>query len=123
MIDQDAFIRETARFFGHTVEDALAARDLLHLRNEDVVARFTEAARFARTFGLNIRSVAGMIAESGTGIEPWEATVVYSSQDRAPIREAEKRFAKRGDWGGTILALLDEVDRLRDDVARPSPDA
>ena len=33
--------------------------------------RFNQVAKFARTFGLNIRSLAEFVAQTGTGIEPW----------------------------------------------------
>ena len=125
MNDPDAFVRQTAAFYGHEVEDAFAARDLLNLRPEDLVVRLTQLADFARTFGVNILSLAGLIAETGTGIDPWKTDDRYSSEDWKRVRDAEDRLASGGDWPGTILALLDEVERLRTNEephdGRPSP--
>lgn len=75
--------------------------------------RFNDVATFARRFGLNIRSLAELIAETGTGIEPWQPRGELRHEDYERIREAEERLAKPGDWAHTILALLDEVERLR----------
>jgi hypothetical protein len=73
MQNQDEIVRSIAKYDGHLDGDALAARDLLRLSPEDFLLRFKEVSDFARTFGLNIRSLAEFIAESGTGIEPWRA--------------------------------------------------
>jgi hypothetical protein len=113
MVDSDTFVRHTARYYGHAEEDAFAARDLLNLRPEDLVVRFNGVAHFASTFGVNIRALAALIAESGTGIEPWEPGDRPSSEEWNRIREAEEQLGSPGDWAGTILALLDKVDRLR----------
>jgi hypothetical protein len=113
MEDQDEYIRSIAQYHGHSEEDAFAARDLLRLSPNDLVVRFNDVATFARRFGLNIRPVAELIAETGTGIEPWQPRHEFRHEDFERIREAEERLAKPGDWAHTILALLDEVERLR----------
>jgi hypothetical protein len=71
MEDHDEIIRSLAEYHGHSEEDAFAARDLLRLSPEEVVVRFNQVAKFAKTFGLNIRSLAEFVAETGIGIEPW----------------------------------------------------
>jgi hypothetical protein len=111
-MDQDDIVRSTARYYGHSEEDALAARDLLRLSPKDLVVRFNAVAHFARTFGLNIRSLAELIAETGTGIEPWQPSDEFTHEDYERIHEAEERLARPGNWARTILALLDEVERL-----------
>jgi hypothetical protein len=113
MLDQDEYVRSTARYYGHSEEDALAARDLLRLSPRDLVVRFNAVAHFARTFGLNIRSLAELIAETGTGIEPWQPSDEFTHEDYERIHEAEERLARPGNWARTILALLDEVERLQ----------
>ncbi len=115
-------MREVARYYGHSEEDAGAIRDLLRLSPKDLVVRFNDIARFARTYGLNIRSLGELIAESGTGIEPWQPPHDYTREDYKRIREAEERLASGGDWAGTILALLDEVERLRGHHSYGGPD-
>jgi hypothetical protein len=85
----------------------------LRLSPKDLTVRFKEVADFAETFGLNIRSLAEVIAQTGTGIEPWQPRNDFTSEDWRRIREAQERLASGGDWAGTILALLDEVERLR----------
>jgi hypothetical protein len=72
MADEDDVVRSLATFYGHSEQDAFAARDLLQLGPNDFAVRFSNVARFAKTFGLNIRSLAEFIAETGTGIEPWQ---------------------------------------------------
>lgn len=113
MEDQDEIVRSLAEYHGHYEEDAFAARDLLRLSPEDFVVRFAEVARFARAFGLNIRSLAEFVAETGTGIEPWRPRYELTREEYERIHEAEERLARGGDWARTILALLDEVERLR----------
>jgi hypothetical protein len=113
MDDQDEFVRSLAEYHGHSEEDAFAARDFLRLSPEDFVVRFSEVARFARMFGLNIRSLAEFVAETGTGIEPWQPSYELTREEYERIREAEERLARGGDWAHTILTLLDEVERLR----------
>jgi hypothetical protein len=75
MEDQNEIVRSIAKYHGHSEEDAFAARDLLRLSPEDLVVRFNQVAKFARTFGLNIRSLAEFVAQTGTGIEPWHDEV------------------------------------------------
>jgi hypothetical protein len=111
-MDQDDIVRSIARYHGHSEEDAFAARDLLRLSPKDLTVRFKEVADFTETFGLNIRSLAEVIAQTGTGIEPWQPRNDFTSEDWRRIREAHERLASGGDWAGTILAL-DEVERLR----------
>lgn len=115
--DDDDVIRGIARYHGHSEADAFAARDLLRLDPNGFAVRFVAVAAFARTFGLNIRSLAEIIAETGTGIEPWQPSFEMTHEDYERVHEAEERLAKPGDWFHTILALLDEVDRLREDQA------
>jgi hypothetical protein len=62
---------------------------------------------------LNIRSLAEVIAQTGTGIEPRQPRNHFTSEDWGRIREAQERIASGRDWAGTILAVLDEVERLR----------
>jgi len=112
-VDEDKFIRDTARFYGFPEEDAIAARDTLNLRPEDLVVRFNALAHFAKTYGVNILALATFIVDNGIGIEPWEPKHDFSSEDRRRIHEAEERLAGPGDWATTILALLHEIDELR----------
>lgn len=112
MEDQDEYVRSIAQYHGHSEEDAFAARDFLRLSPNDLVVRFNDVATFARKFGLNIRTLAELIAETGTGIEP-SPPRKFTREDHERIREAEERLARPGDWARTILALLDEVERLR----------
>jgi len=113
MEDQNEYVRSIAQYHRHSEEDAFAARDLLRLGPKDLVVRFNDVATFARKFGLNIRTLAQLIAETGTGIEPSPPREEFTREDYERIREAEERFARSGDWARTILALLDEVERLR----------
>jgi hypothetical protein len=61
--DDDDVIRGIARYHGHSEADAFAARDLLRLDANGFAVRFVAVAAFARTFGLNIRSLAEVIAD------------------------------------------------------------
>jgi hypothetical protein len=65
MEDKDEILRSFAEYYGHSVEDALAARDLLRLRPEDFVVRINQVAKFTSTFGLNIRSLAEFVVAVG----------------------------------------------------------
>jgi hypothetical protein len=112
-MDQDHTVRSIARYHGHSEEDAFAARDLLRLSPKDLTVRFKEVADFAETFGLNIRSLAEVIAQTGTGIEPRQPSDEFTHEDYERIHEAEERLARPGNWARTILALLDEVERLQ----------
>jgi aryl-alcohol dehydrogenase-like predicted oxidoreductase len=122
MEDQDDLVRSLARYYGHSEEDAFAARDLLGLTAKDFVVRYQEVAHFARTFGLNIRLLAELIAKTGTGIDPWQPSFEMTPEDYERVHEAEERLAKPGDSFHTILALLDEVDGLREDRPLGTPD-
>jgi hypothetical protein len=117
MEDQDEIVRSLAEYHGYSEEDAFAARDLLRLSPEDLVVRFNQVAKFARRFGLNIRSLAEFVAQTGTGIEPWQPGYELTRDEYERIHEAEERFARGGDWARTILALLDAVERLRGEQA------
>jgi hypothetical protein len=57
---------------------------------------------------LNIRSLAEFVAETGTGIEPWQPRYELTHEEYKRINEAEERLARGGDWARTILVLLDE---------------
>ena len=93
------------------------------LARKTFVVRFAEVARFARTFGLNIRSLAEFVAENGTGIERWHLSYELTHEEYDRIHEAEERLARAGDWARMILALLDEVERLRGTSSSPGLDA
>jgi hypothetical protein len=121
-MDQDDIVRSIARYHGHSEEDAFAARDLLRLSQKDLTVRFQEVADFAETFGLNIRSLAEVIAQTGTGIKPWQPRYSLTHEEYERIHEAEERLASGGDWAGTILALLDEVERLGGHRSSATPD-
>jgi len=117
MVDDETFLHETARFYGFSEEDAIAARDLLDLPERDYVARFNALAYFARTFGVNIKDLAVLISE-GTGIEPFEPRYQQSEEDRRRVNEAIRDLGQEGHWAETILKLLDELDRLREEGSR-----
>jgi hypothetical protein len=98
-------------------------RDLLALPELDGVVRFTELARFAKTFGVPIDELAPFVVDRGTAIEPWKPNDGLSSSDWERVRGAIARLSGAGHWANTILKLLKEIDRLRERPARPKDDA
>jgi hypothetical protein len=123
-MDDDRLAREAARYFGFSEGDGQAARAALNLPSEWFRVRFTELANFAKTFGVNIAALAEFIANSTSGIEPWQPRDRISPQDRDRIREAiVSRGESGGDWAGAILSLLNELENLRPQrgSGQPSP--
>lgn len=116
MDDEEEIAREAADFFGFTAEQGLEARRILDLPHDDFAVRFTEVARFAKIYGVDLVALTAFVA-SGSGIEPYKDTTGISTDEWGRIHEAQERLAARGDWARTILALLNEA------ASRPSPDA
>jgi hypothetical protein len=112
MDDEEEIARSVAEFDGFSAEEALEARRILDLPHDDFAVRFTEFARFARIFGVELAALATFVT-SGSGIEPYEDRTGISRDEWKRIREVQDRLASRGDWARTILALLDEAERRR----------
>jgi aryl-alcohol dehydrogenase-like predicted oxidoreductase len=116
VVDNDALVRETARYYGFSDEDAFAARDLLAFNDRDLAVRFNGLAHFSRTYGVNIKDLAALIVETGSGVEPWKPDDRTSSEDWARIDEEIRRRAPGGGhWAETILSLVNELEELRHD--------
>jgi hypothetical protein len=109
MDDEEAEARASAEFYGFSAGEALEARRILNLLHDHFAVRFTELARFAKIYGVELVALAAFVA-SGSGIEPYEDTTGISSDEWRRIGEAQERLASRGDWAHTILALLDEAE-------------
>ena len=105
MVVDEQVVQSIARHYGFSDEDVNAARDLLNLPPRDLAVRFLGLAHFAKQYGVNIRALASLIADTGTGVEPSSPGDISSKVYRR-IREAEDRLARPGDWAHTILRLL-----------------
>ena len=103
-----------AREQGFSEEDGVAAKEILGLPADGFEVRFMNLASFARVYGIGLRELARFVAESSSGIEPWEqrgSKSDVSPDDWNRIRQAIKSRAKGGDWANTILSLVDELEQ------------
>jgi hypothetical protein len=112
-VDREALIDSLADSYGLPRPDLDAAVALLNLPAEGFAVRITQTASFASTFGVSIKALAELVAQTGSRIEPWDPTDRHSREDWARIHEV----MDGGDWAGAILRLLDE--RTQSNAAPP----
>jgi len=115
LMDEQSLARSLASYFGFSEEDGDAARAALSPWPEGFTIRFSELARFAKQFGVDLLPLAEFIARTSTGIEPWVSKDTLSKDDWERIDRAieETRAEHRGaHWAETILSLLNELDAV-----------
>lgn len=112
MTKEDEFVQTIAKHYGFPAEDVLASAHSLNLPEGGLVVRLNGLASFAKTYGVDIRSLAEFVQGTGTGIEPWERSHDMSLEDSKRVKDAIASRARPGDWATAILALLDELEQI-----------